>query len=76
MDPLGRDPRSPSARAANRIITSGPQSIATVRSGSKTARPIGFVTTPTSPLHGPVALSTVTLSSMPGSAPQASNSSR
>ena len=42
-------PRRSSAVAVKRIITSGPQTMATVWSGSKPAREISFGTTPTSP---------------------------
>ena len=56
-----RTPRSRRARAAKRIITSGPQIIATVRSGSKIARGIERVTTPTRPRQSASATSTITL---------------
>jgi hypothetical protein len=56
----GGTPRSCSAATPKRIITSGPQSIATVSSGSKSARGTSVVTTPTRPRQPATAWSTAT----------------
>ena len=61
VDPLGAARRArASARAAKCIMISGPQTNATVESGSKRAPPISFGTTPTLPRQPPSAVSTVT----------------
>ena len=60
---------------ANRIMTSGPQSIAVVTSGSIASRASSVVTTPTSPGQARVAWSTVTRTSIPESSCQERTSS-
>src|SRR5574341_926121 len=51
----GARPRPRSPVTAKRIITSGPQTKATACRGSKVARGMSVVTTPTSPRQSPVA---------------------
>ena len=63
----GGTPRSRRAAAAKRIITSGPQSIATVSAGSNAARSISRVTTPTGPSQPGAGTSTVTCAPQPSS---------
>ena len=67
-------PRSCSASAAKRIITSGPQIIATALSASKIARGIRRVTTPTRPRQSASATSTITSTSTSKRPPQGSSS--
>ena len=56
-------PRSCRAATAKRIITSGPQIIATAWAGSKSARGRSVVTTPTRPCQPAAAWSTATCTS-------------
>src|SRR3989304_3351012 len=58
-----RTPRAWSSRTVKRIITSGPQTRATLLAGSKGARGMRVVTTPTLPRQLPAAASTVTSTS-------------
>ncbi|OLE27743.1 MAG: hypothetical protein AUG44_09455 [Actinobacteria bacterium 13_1_20CM_3_71_11] len=59
----GGTPRSISACAAKRIITSGPQTNAVVAAGSPARRSKRVVTTPTRPVQPEFARSTVTRTS-------------
>ena len=61
----GRTPRSTSARAAKRIMTSGPQTNAVVAAGSVGRPSSAVVTTPTWPVQPAAARSTVTRTSSP-----------
>ncbi len=68
----GRTPWWISVRAVARIITSGPQTKATVSDGVKWASRSSVVTTPTRPVQPPEGRSTVTAAN---GLPQAGNSS-